>query len=257
VNVDTRDVLYNIDRFSLLANIEKVITNRLKSNLSYEYSFVDTKDVDPDVILTKEDVGTLGIGSVSTSLFYDRRDNPFNPESGSINGIVFKWASKAFLSETDFLKVTVQSSWFFKLRKRIVFACSLKGGTAYAFEGTKELPLVERFFLGGRTTVRGYSHDTLGPKGEDGSPTGGNAFALLNAELRFDVGKGFGLVTFVDGGNVWQLVEDVDGDLEYAAGAGLRYNTPVGPLRLDYGYKLKKEEGLSSGEVHFSFGHAF
>ncbi len=257
VNIDTRDVLYNIDRFSLLGNIEKVITSRLKSNLSYEYSFVDTYDVNPDVILTKEDVGTLGIGSVSTSLFYDLRDNPFNPESGSINGIVLKWASKAFLSETGFLKVTVQSSWFFKLRKRIVLACSVRGGTAYAFEGSKELPLVERFFLGGRTTVRGYSHDTLGPKGDNGSPTGGNAFALLNAELRFDVGKGFGFVTFVDAGNVWRLVDDIGTELKYTAGAGLRYNTPVGPLRLDYGHKLEEEEGLSSGEVHFTFGHVF
>ena len=96
-----------------------------------------------------------------------------------------------------------------------------------------------------------------GPKGANNNPTGGNAFALLNAELRFDAGKGFGLVTFVDAGNVWRLVEDSGTELKYTAGAGIRYNTPVGPLRLDYGRKLKKEAGLSTGEVHFSFGHAF
>jgi outer membrane protein insertion porin family len=257
VNIDTDEVLYKIDRFSLLGNIEKEITSRLKLNLSYEYSFVDTKDVDPDVILTKEDTGTLGIGSVSTSLFYDTRDNPFNPESGSINGIILKVSSKPFLSETEFFKGTFQSSWFFKLRKKVVLACSLKGGAAYAFEGAKELPLIERFFLGGRTTVRGYSHDTLGPKGDNNNPTGGNAFALFNGELRFDVGRGFGLVTFVDAGNVWRLVDDIGTELKYTAGAGLRYNTPVGPLRLDYGHKLRREVDLSSGEVHFSFGHAF
>lgn len=257
VNIDTDEVLYKVDRLSFLLNIQKEITRRLKANLSYEYAFVDTKDVVPEIILTKEDTGTLGIGSVSSSLFYDTRNNPFNPESGSINGIVLKYASPAFLSEMEYFKGTFQSSWFIKLRKRIVLAYSLKGGVAYAFEGAKELPLIERFFLGGRTTVRGYSHDSLGPKGGNNNPTGGNAFALVNGELRFDVGKGFGLVTFVDAGNVWKLVSEVGTELKYTAGAGLRYNTPVGPLRLDYGRKLRKEAGLSSGEVHFSFGHAF
>ncbi|HDN95134.1 MAG TPA: outer membrane protein assembly factor BamA [Nitrospirae bacterium] len=257
VNIDTNDVLYMIDRRSFLFDIEKEITSRLKANLSYEYAFIDTKDVVPGIILTKEDTGTLGIGSVSTSMFYDTRDNPFNPESGSINGIVLKVASNAFLSETEYFKGTLQSSWYFRLMKKVVFAASIKGGAAYAFGGAKELPLIERFFLGGRTTVRGYSHDTLGPKGGNNDPTGGNAFALVNAELRFDVGKGFGLVTFVDGGNVWRLVDEAGTELKYTAGAGLRYNTPVGPLRLDYGRKLRKENGLSQGEVHFSFGHAF
>lgn len=257
VNIDTDAVLYKIDRRSFLFDIEKEITRRLKANLSYEYVFIDTKDVVPGIILTKEDTGTLGIGSVSSSLFYDTRNNPFNPDSGSINGIVLKVASNAFLSETEYFKGTLQSSWFFRLMKKIVFATSIKGGVAYAFEGVKELPLIERFFLGGRTTVRGYSHDTLGPKGTDNNPTGGNAFLLVNGEFRFDVGKGFGLVTFVDAGNVWRLVENLGSELKYTAGAGLRYNTPVGPLRLDYGRKLRKEDGLSSGEVHFSFGHAF
>lgn len=257
VNIDTDEVLYKIDRLSLLMDIEQEITRRLKANLDYEYTFIDTKDVVPGVILTKEDTGTLGIGSVSTSLFYDTRDNPFDPQTGSINGIVLKLASAAFLSETEYVKGTLHSSWFVKLRKKVVLACSLKAGSAYAFEGAKELPLIERFFLGGRTTVRGYSHDTLGPKGANNNPTGGNAFALVNVEFRFDVGKGFGLVTFVDAGNVWRLVDDVGTELKYTAGAGFRYNTPVGPVRLDYGRKLKKEEGLSSGEVHFSFGHAF
>ncbi|MBL7032121.1 MAG: outer membrane protein assembly factor BamA, partial [Nitrospira sp.] len=247
VNIDTDEVLYKVDRRSFLFDIEKEITRRLKANLNYEYAFVDTKEVAPGIILTKEDTGTLGIGSVSASLFYDTRDNPFDPRSGSINGVVLKFASTAFLSEIEYFKGTFQSSWFFKLRKKIVLACSLKGGAAYAFEGTKELPLIERFFLGGRTTVRGYSHDTLGPKGAGNNSTGGNAFALVNAELRFDVGKGFGLITFVDAGNVWRLVDQAGADLKYTAGAGFRYNTPVGPLRLDYGHKLKKETGLSAG----------
>ncbi|MCG2710577.1 MAG: outer membrane protein assembly factor, partial [Thermodesulfovibrionales bacterium] len=105
---------------------------------------------------------------------------------------------------------------------------------------------------------RGYEQDTLGPKGVNGSPTGGNAFVLTNLELRTDVAKGFGLVTFLDGGNVWKKTGDIKlSEMKYTAGAGIRYNTPVGPLRIDYGHKLDREKGESRGEVHFSIGHAF
>jgi outer membrane protein insertion porin family len=257
MNIETRDVLYKTDRFSFIASIEQELGKGLKAGLSYEYSFVDTKDVKPGVILSKEDTGTIGISSISPSLFYDTRDNPFDPTSGSLHGIVLKYASKLFLSETEFIKGTFQSSWFFPLIKRVVFAFSLRGGAAYGFEETEEIPLIERFFLGGRTTVRGYSHDTLGPKGSDGNPTGGNIFALTNVELRFSIGKGFGFVTFLDAGNVWRNSDEVRARLKYTAGAGLRYKTPVGPIRIDYGHKLNKEPDESSGEVHFSFGHAF
>jgi len=257
VNLDTNEVMYKIDKTSLLLSVEKEIKKKWKASLGYEYSFVDTKDVQPGVILSREDTGNLAIGSIYTSLFFDDRDDPFNPTSGSLHGIVLKFASKAFLSETEFIRATMQSAWFFPLAKKVVFAFSLRGGLGYSLDNIKELPLVERFFLGGRSTVRGYTNDTLGPKGEDGNPTGGNVFALANSELRFSLKKGFGIVTFVDAGNVWQLVENMDDVIKYTVGLGLRYKTPVGPVRLDYGHKMNREEGESSGEFYFTFGHAF
>ncbi|RJR15593.1 MAG: outer membrane protein assembly factor BamA [Nitrospiraceae bacterium] len=257
LNIESRDVLYKIDKQSFIAGIEKEIAEGLKIGLDYEYSFTDTKDVEEDVILSKEDSGTLGISSISPSIYFDKRNDPFNPTSGSLHGIVVKYAPKALLSESEFVKGTVQSSWYVQLAKPVVLAFSVRGGMAYGFGDNEELPLIERFFLGGRSTVRGYSHDDLGPKGSDDNPTGGNIFALTNWELRFALGKGFGLVTFVDAGNVWKTIDDVQDELKYTAGAGLRYNTPVGPIRIDYGHKMNKDEGDSSGEVHFNFGHAF
>jgi outer membrane protein insertion porin family len=257
LNIETREVLYKIDKQSFIAGIEKEIAEGLKVGLDYEYSFTDTKDVQEDVILSREDTGTLGISSISPSIYYDKRNDPFNPTSGSLHGIVVKYAPKELLSEAEFIKGTFQSSWYFQLVKPLVLAFSVRGGAAYGFGESEEIPLIERFFLGGRSTVRGYTHDTLGPKGADGNPTGGNIFALTNWELRYSLGKGFGLVTFVDAGNVWKTLDDVEDKLKYTAGAGFRYNTPVGPIRIDYGHKMNKEEGESSGEVHFSFGHAF
>jgi outer membrane protein insertion porin family len=257
INIDTKDLLYKIDKTSFVAGVEMNLARNVKAGLNYEYSINDTSEVDPDVILSRDDTGTLGIGSVSPSVFYDTRDDPFEPSSGSLNGIAMKFASRLYFSETEFIKGTFQSSWYFLLRKGIVLAASLKGGAGHAFGATEELPLIERFFLGGRTTVRGYGNDLLGPKGEDGDPTGGNVFALINSELRFSLRKGFGIVTFIDGGNVWQLVHDIEPELKFTAGAGLRYRTPVGPLRIDYGHKLNRAKDESAGELHFSFGHAF
>jgi outer membrane protein insertion porin family len=257
VDIDTREVFYKIEKLSFIAGVAKELMKGLKVGFNYEYSFTDTTDVQPGVILSKEDVGTLEIGSLSTSLFYDRRDNPFDPTTGSIHGITVKFASAVFLSQVDFVKGSFKSAWFFPVHKRIVFAFSVRGGMAYNFEDGEELPLIERFFLGGRNSVRGYKHDFLGPKGVDDTPTGGNVFAAFNNEFRIDVGKGFGLVTFVDAGNVWLTIDTVSSELKYTTGLGLRYKTPVGPVRLDYGYKLDREEDESVGEVHFSFGHVF
>lgn len=256
-NIDTGEVSYRLRRHTATAGIERKLNPSIKGELYYRFSFVKTFDVKPDVILTKEDTGTLAISGVRAGLIYDTRDNPFDPRSGVLAGVTLDVASALLLSETDFAKAVFNGSIYQELSKTFVLAASFRVGVAQGFGSTRELPLVERFFLGGRNTVRGYEQDTLGPKGSDGTPTGGNAFLLGNLELRTDLGKGIGLVTFIDAGNVWVNTGEIDGTLKYTAGIGLRYTTPVGPLRIDYGHKLRKEEGLSTGEIHFSIGHAF
>lgn len=256
-NIDTGEVLYKLRRYSATTGFEKRLSEIVKAELYYEFSLVDTFDVKPDVILTKEDTGTLAISSIRAGIIYDTRDNPFEPTRGILAGAGIKVATVALFSETDFAKVSLNFNYYRALSERFVFAVSFRGGVARGFGATEELPLVERFFLGGRNTVRGYNQDTLGPKGADGNPTGGNAFLMGNLELRISLGKGIGVVTFLDGGNVWVRAGEMDLSLRYTAGLGLRYSTPVGPLRVDYGHKLNREPGESSGEIHFSIGHAF
>ncbi|NWF52586.1 MAG: outer membrane protein assembly factor BamA, partial [Nitrospirae bacterium] len=258
VNIDTRETRYRLTRYGATAGIEKKLNDRLNTELYYEFSNVDTFDVQPDVILSREDTETLVISSIRPGLVYDSRDNPIDPKEGIFSGISLKLTSPLLLSETNFLKLLFHGSTYHQIFKGLVLALSLRGGLAWGYHGTDELPIVERFFLGGRSTVRGYEQDALGPKGSDGNPTGGNAFILGNFELRSSLGKGIGIVAFLDSGNVWHKVQDTEfGSLKYTAGLGLRYNTPVGPIRIDYGHKLKREKGESSGELHFSIGHAF
>ncbi|MFC1769924.1 outer membrane protein assembly factor BamA, partial [Nitrospirota bacterium] len=257
-NIDTGEISYRVDKVSASTGLEKKIGKKVTTNIYFTYSIVETYDVQPDVVLSKEDTGTLAISSISPGLIYDSRDNPFDPKYGLLGGITLKIASKAFGSETNFVKVTGQVSAYHALYRWLVPAVSFKAGIARGQGDVVQLPLIERFFLGGRNTVRGFDQDSLGPIGPLGTPIGGNAFLLANIEFRFALSSGWRVVPFVDGGQVWGNEKDMSvSDFRYTAGLGIQYNTPVGPLRLDYGVKIDKEPDETVGELHFSLGHAF
>jgi outer membrane translocation and assembly module TamA len=132
-----------------------------------------------------------------------------------------------------------------------------------------DLPASQRFFAGGGTTVRGFQLDRLAvPEilNSDGLSNGGNAVVVLNAELRSRVatlfGRSLAVVGFLDSGNVFARVADLDlGRLRGTAGFGMRYDSPLGPLRLDFGFKMTRltfASGRERGwELHLSIGEAF
>ncbi len=256
-DIDAGETLYKVRKYSGEILVDRELTKRIKTFVAYNYSLVKTYDVKPDVILSKEDTGTLGISSIRPGFIYDSRDHPFEPRHGMVVGVSFKLASKYLLSESNFYKLNVSTSFYRGLNKWLTLAVAFRGGFAEGFGDTKELPIVERFYLGGRNSVRGFPQNGLGPKSKDNSPIGGNAFVSGNLEFRIKAWKSLGFVLFLDTGNVWERIKDIDFNLRYTAGIGLRYSTPVGPIRIDYGHKLDRKEGESSGEIHFSIGHAF
>ena len=120
----------------------------------------------------------------------------------------------------------------------------------------------DRFFAGGDYSLRGFKLDTAGPleAGTSGQlfPTGGNALILGGAELRVDLGHHVGVAAFSEAGNVYRLISDIDfGDVRYTAGLGLRYKSALGPIRIDWGYKLNRRSGEDPYRFHFTVGHAF
>jgi outer membrane translocation and assembly module TamA len=128
------------------------------------------------------------------------------------------------------------------------------------------VPFFKRYFLGGSTNLRGWGRFEVAPLTDEGLPIGGNTFLNFSTELRVPIARSFGAVLFVDGGNVWTDPWDFNlNDMRYDAGVGLRYSTPVGPLRLDAGWQLNPIPGLIvNGEpqtramrLHFSIGQAF
>jgi outer membrane translocation and assembly module TamA len=125
-----------------------------------------------------------------------------------------------------------------------------------------EVPLAVRFFAGGATTHRAFATDMLGIVGEtiseDGVPIGGNAVVIVNVDYQRPIWGALQAVVFVDGGNVWAQPADVAlNQFRWGIGAGLRYDTPAGPFRLEYGYKIDRQENESPGELQFYFGVVF
>jgi outer membrane protein assembly complex protein YaeT len=201
----------------------------------------------------------------SGSIVFDRRNDGLAPSSGSLLSAGVDLAGRSIGSEVGFVKTLLQASAYHDLTgsKRFVLALRAQTGFANGFPRpvqrtdeagnsitriVEDLPANERFYSGGSTTVRGWDLDTLGvPEILDvnGLSTGGNGVVVLNAELRTRIAKlfkrDFGVVTFVDAGNVFARASDVDfGLIRGAVGFGFRYNSPLGPVRLDYGFKLNR-----------------
>jgi outer membrane translocation and assembly module TamA len=120
------------------------------------------------------------------------------------------------------------------------------------------LPLTERFFAGGASTLRGFGFERAGPRDLQNQTLGGNMLVVLNSELRFPLTRRLGSVIFYDTGNVFRRVEDFQlRRFSNSIGTGIRIATPVGPVRLDVGFLLNPRVPERRFQFHFSFGQAF
>jgi outer membrane protein insertion porin family len=214
------------------------------------------------------------ISRVSATIARDtRRDDPFDPSAGMLASVEGSVAPRALGSEVGFAKTQAQAFVYRQLtgRHRTVFAGGVRLGLAAGFERTTvtgeilhDVPISERFFSG--NSVRGFVADRLGRPGTltpVGFPTGGNGLLVFNVELRTRVWKDLGAVAFVDAGNVFLKASDVNPTLiRPGVGFGLRYKSPLGPIRLDVGFNPDRRyygngtrEPLTS--IYFGLGQAF
>ena len=204
----------------------------------------------------------------------DRRDNPADASKGSFNTIDLSNAFKTLGSSADFFRLSFQNSTFYPFGRAFVFARSMRFGYEQPWDHTVEpsdpsctpppgsteipcetIPLPERFFAGGGASLRGFSLNQAGPRDPvTGFPVGGLAMLTFNQELRFPmklpfIGNRLGGTIFYDGGNVYSDVDHITlrwksptiTDLNYfshTVGFGVRYPTPIGPVRVDIGYQL-------------------
>ena len=229
--------------------------------LRYTYQLVDTFNIVNPVEVGREFTSST-VSGPSTSLVHDTRDDPVDPRRGHFASADVQLSSR-LLGGDGFVKSYLQAAGYTRLAARAVLAVSGRVGLAATIGDAPELlPRPDRFYAGGDYSIRGFDLDTVGPltRGTTGElePLGGNAVVIGGAELRVDAGRYFSVAAFTDIGNVYTVVSRLDlGDLRYTAGLGLRYRSALGPIRVDWGYKLNRRPDESAYEFHFTLGHAF
>ena len=219
--------------------------------------WIDLFKVEPGVAVNRLEQ-PVHLNLFSTIFTRDTRDDLLDPTSGALYNGIIQFSPQIFGSDSGYVKAEGLYYSYRNVTPSILLATAFRFGLAMPFDNNDEIPISERFFMGGSTSLRAFDLDGVGPVylGADGNfyPAGGNAMINASAELRFPLLAGMGGVTFYDLGNVYEKVEDVDlTDLEHALGLGLRFATPLGPLRFDFGKSLR----TSDSQFYFTFGHAF
>ena len=226
----------------------------------YNYETVDLSDVRVNPQATgQEDLGTLHLSAFSTAWLRDTRDDPIEPTRGFFNSLNFSVASKLYGSESNLASFFGQHQNHRRVWRDAILATSFRLGLIWPYGSTPEVPISERFFAGGSTTLRGFGLDLAGPLDPvTNKPLGGNALVIVNAELRIPVTGNIDLAPFYDTGNVFGQIKDVRlSGFSNTLGFGVRYKTPFGPLRVDIGFNLAPPEGQPWRQLFFTIGNPF
>lgn len=268
--------------------VERLFDERWRVGLLYSYRVVEV-EAGPafDPLLVDRELQEVEVASLTPGLLFDDRDDPIDPRRGWSANLQLERAFPLFAADQEFLKLFFHGTGYKRLGRPGLLAAGLRLGAIEPLAGlgldptvppqlaTSGIPISERFFAGGRASHRAYSRDDLGVPGTtlllttvDGEerllPVGGNALALLNLDYRFPLVGPLEGVVFFDHGNVWVDWDSIVLDeAKPGAGVGLRYRSPIGPLRIEIGWKLDRR-GADSGlpeedpfEVFLSFGNPF
>lgn len=262
-------------------------------NLQYGFVFrnvrVSNVKIEPELIPLLSQPETVGLAEVS--LIRDTRDDPTDAHSGTYTSFALAYAAGFLGSQTEFGRGLSRNSSYYRVSRNLVFARSTQFGIITRTGGFPEIPLAERLYSGGSTSIRAFPDFQAGPRDlVTGFPIGGNAMLINSLELRFPLyGDNLSAVLFQDAGNVYTTLSDVSlrfrqqnlQDFNYMvqdAGIGIRYRTPIGPLRLDlsfspdaprfFGLKgtlqdlingtaTSTVQKINAFQFHFSLGQAF
>ena len=233
--------------------LERRLSKELLASIGIAYRFAQISERDKP----EENFALL---SLPVRLDWDYSNNLLDPSEG---GRVFLTAApftNTLGFDVNFFKAQVTATRYFSFLNKPRVVLALRGGLgSIAGADLDEIPADERLYAGGGASVRGFGFQLAGPVDEDDDPVGGRSLFEANAELRFRVTESIGLVTFLDTGSVFDAVlPDPSQELFWGSGIGVRYITPIGPLRLDVGVPLNPRDGVDDPyQVYISIGQAF
>ena len=238
----------------------KNFTEYVRGEIAYNLERATIYDVAENVsVVIKEQEGTKLTSSITPSLVRDTRDNYLDPSRGSRNSIYVKYAGIG--GDNYFVKTGIDSAWYFPLRFPLGNSTGMLRGRFGHVAGLfgNEVPLYDRFYVGGINTIRGFGFGEAGPRDEKtGDVIGGTEELIFNAEYIFPIVSELKLkgVVFFDAGNSYESFKNI-GTLRYTTGFGIRWISPVGPIRIEWGYNLDRKPGEDASRIEFTFGTFF
>ncbi|MBN2568339.1 MAG: outer membrane protein assembly factor BamA [Deltaproteobacteria bacterium] len=244
---------YDLDTIGAGVTLGYPIWEKVKGYVGYEYSDDNVTNVASTASkYIKAQEGNITSSGATVSLARDSTDDWMFPSRGSKNRISVEHTGTILQGDTSYTKYNASSSWFFPLPLDNVFGIRGRAGYMNANEG-KEIPVFKRFYLGGINSLRGLRD--VGPKDEVGDTIGGRTMVCFNAEVLFPFIKDAGIkgVVFYDTGNVWENGYHLE-DMRQTAGVGVRWYSPIGPLRLEWGHVLDRKDDESASRWEFTIG---
>lgn len=204
-------------------------------------------------------VDRFALLGLNSAIVYDRRNDRLDPTTGMVGTVSLAPYTSVAASKTRFAVADGSLAGYLPAigDDRLVLAARGRLGSVIASERS-EVPANHRLYAGGGGSVRGYAFRSIGPLDEDDDPIGGRSAIEVNGEARIRVTESIGIVTFVDGGQVYgEMIPWFEGNLRWAAGTGLRYRSPVGPFRLDVAFPINRRPVDDVFQLYFSIGQAF
>jgi outer membrane protein assembly factor BamA/autotransporter translocation and assembly factor TamB len=199
---------------------------------------------------------SIDVGALDGSVVRDTRDNPLNATRGMFISLNLSVAPRVLGTDFNYVRELLQASYNHGLGPTMTWSQRISVGTIYTF-GEDRLPVNDLFKAGGSSTVRGFGTDSLGPQTTAGEALGGAATLIVNEELRYQHASGLGAAVFYDAGNVYPRLQDFNLSLRHSVGAGLRYASGFGLIRLDFAFPLDRRPEDRSFQFWFGFGQIF
>jgi outer membrane protein assembly factor BamA len=271
----TENPLFAAGLGDLSFQLERVISRKKNTRLQIRYNFNKTvlsHLLVPELVLPQD--RNIHLSTFSGTLIRDSRDKPLDAHRGVFETLDLAITPVSIGSSANFARLFGQVAYY-KAFHSIVFANSVRLGLVKAFAGSF-VPTSELYFSGGGTSLRGFPIDQAGPQRivpfcnvlqqQTGCvnvtvPVGGRQLFILNSEVRFPLGimKALGGVVFYDGGNVYSAINfnNFVNNYTNTFGVGLRYATPIGPIRIDVGRNVNPVPGISATQYFITLGQAF
>ena len=250
---------YTRNSAALRGSLIRRINRRISAEVYASFSINQAESE----VLTPEEIGPESYTTQTAGgrLTVDYRDNPLNPRSGWLAGMTVEGGfDQGDTENMNFVRTDLNASWYQPISERWRVAVGGRASAIRTSGGVEALPIDLRIFNGGAASVRSFAEREMGPSSAEGStPLGGIANTVVNVELSYKIIPNLEVAGFIDAGSLSRdesSLFNMD-DLRYAVGMGLRYQLPVGPLRVDYGYNPDRRAGEKAGALHLTFGFAF